>query len=242
MATAAVALRKDERPDERAELRRAIAAAKKARAAVDKQHDAIERAKELVAEAVGTLAAASAAVNTARQDHAQHIASVITGGGSPTSTGLIRAACAHERDAQDDLAASKAALSSLQADLADLESDAAVASRAVGRALATTLEPLCRRLVAETRAQYARFLETQAALSAVSALFDPWSPVATEAGLAGLFSDALASQSSAVREQWKAALSALRSDPGHCLPELMGMGSPDNRRKADDSYRALPRR
>jgi hypothetical protein len=220
MATAAVALRKDERIDERAELRRAIAAAQKARAAVDKQHDAIERAKELVAESVGALAAASTAVSTARQDHAQHIASVITGGGSPTSTGLIRAACAHERDAQDDLAASKDALSSLEADLADLESDAAVASRAVGRALATTLEPLCRRLAAETRAQYARFLATQAALSAVASLFDPWSPVAKEAGLAGLFSDALASQSSAVRKQWESAIKALRESADAVLPPL----------------------
>jgi hypothetical protein len=220
MATAAVALRKDERPDERAELRRAIAAAQKARAAVDKQHDAIERAKELVAEAVGALAAASTAVSTARQDHAQHIASVITGGGSPTSTGLIRAACAHERDAQDDLAASKDALSSLEADLADLESDVTVAGRTVGKALAEAMRRVTGSLIAEVRERHLSFLRARAALSAVASLFDPWSEIAKEAGLAGLYGDALGQRANETGAKWQAALKALRENADAELPSL----------------------
>jgi hypothetical protein len=211
---------KKEKVDERAALRAAVAEAQEARAAVAKQCDAIESARGHVAEAAGDHAAAVAAVDTAQRDHAERVATAIAGGASPTATGLIRAARAHERDAQDDLAASKDALRSLEADLHDLESDLHVAGKTVDKVLAATLEPLCRNLIAETRAQYARFLATQAALSAVSSLFDPWSPVAKEAGLAGLFSDTLASQSSAVRKQWQAALAAMHFDASIDLPSI----------------------
>jgi hypothetical protein len=218
MSVASLA-RKDERPDERAELRRAIAAAQKARAAVDKHHDAVERAEGVVAEAVGTLAAASAAVNTARQDHAQHIATAITGGSSPTSTGLIRAARAHERDAEDDHVAAKEALRSLQADLADLESDAAVAGRAVDAALATMMLPVAHRLLEEVRTHHVRWLAAQAAVTALGGLWDSWTEIHKRIDSTSSRSDADARFSIAARAEWETALKALRENADAPLPE-----------------------
>jgi hypothetical protein len=209
--------------DERAELRRAVTDAQEARAAVDRQRVSIERGTELVAEAVANLAAASAAVNTARETHAQHIASAITGGGSPTTTGLIPAARAHERDAEDELEALKSALSSLQAGLADMESDAAVAGRAVDAALAQALMPVARDLLVRTRDHYLKFMATDEALHAVTAVFNHWdggTEIAQQANRAGSLTDADARTLGATKQQWKAALEALKRDADAPLPPI----------------------
>jgi hypothetical protein len=218
MATV-TAIRKDE-GNERGALRHAVSAAAKARAAVAAHHAAIERAQEHVAEAVGNVAAASAAVNTARQDHAKQIASVITGGGSPTATGLIRAARAHERDAEDELAALKEALGSLQADLADLETDVSVAGRAVDAALAEMLKPVATRLLEEARAHHLRFLTTREALNVVGRSFNPWDggELTKQIDRVGTFSEADVRVSIATRQQWLDAIEALKMDAGAPLP------------------------
>jgi hypothetical protein len=208
--------------DERAELRRAVADAQQARAAVAVQHAAIERGKQLVQEAEANLAAARTNVATAREGHAQHIAKTIAGGGSPTSTGLIRAARATERDAEDDVEATKSALLKLEADLVLVETDAAVAAKSITRALTSTLEPLARRLIEEARAAHAHYLELQAAAVEVAGLWDSWHELRTEAGRVGLMSDADSRVSNASAAKWKSAIEAMRTDPDASLPPIEG--------------------
>jgi hypothetical protein len=105
-------------------------------------------------------------------------------------------------------------------DLTDAEADAAVAARAVDRALAETLGPVARRLLEEVRERHARFLMTQAALSAVGSLCgDPWSETRKEIDRAGLFTDALARLSSATEKEWLDAIKALRENADAPLPE-----------------------
>jgi hypothetical protein len=171
MATV-TAIRKADGGDQRAALKRAVADAQKARTAVERHRDAITRAEKLVQEAQAKFAVAGVAVGDARQEHARHIAAVISGGGLPSSTGAIRSARAHKRDAEDDLAASKDALNSLQADLGNLESDEHVAARVVDAALSTTVRPVALRLLEETRACHLQFLVMREALSTLSRSLD----------------------------------------------------------------------
>jgi hypothetical protein len=209
---------KKEKTDDRAELRRAVADCVAARAAVDKHREAIERAREHVTEAAGNAAAADTALNAAQRDHAQRIATAIADGSSPTATGLIRAARAHERDAEDELAAAKDALARLEADLADLEVDAAAGGRAVDDALRDALEPMLRALIEATRAHHASYLRAQVAMTVVAGLRDPWDPLRKEAGFIGLGSAADGRTMDASRREWESALAALRLDADAPLP------------------------
>jgi hypothetical protein len=174
--------------------------------------------REHVAEAVANHTAAVAALSTAQQDHAAHVASAITGGSSPTATGLIRAARAHERDAEDELAAAKNALSSLEGDLVLAEADAAVAGKAVDRALAETLEPTLRRLMDEARAHRDSYLRAQVAMVQVAGLFDPWHPLSKESSFVGLGSNADTHLMDESRAKWEDALKTLRENADAELP------------------------
>jgi hypothetical protein len=193
--------RKAEHTDERAALRQAVLAAAHAKAAVAAHCAAIERARELVAEAQTKLAAARA------------------GGGSPSSAGVIRAARTAERDCEDDIEAAKSALLLLETGLADLESDAAVAGKAVEKVLAVTMEPVVCRLIEEARVQHAQFVMTQAALSALGSLWDSWDPVSKQINRVGVFNDADARLSVASRQKWEAALNAMRENADAPLPD-----------------------
>jgi hypothetical protein len=219
MTVAAVALRKT--ADERAELRRAVAGCASARAAIDRQREAIERAREHVAEAAGDHAAAVTALNAAQRDHAERIATAITGGASPTATGLIRAARAHERDAEDELAAARAALTKLEADLADFEAGTAAAGKAVDAALAEMMEPIAWRLVEEVRERRRRFLALQAALCSLGSLFVSWSELRKQIDRTAMFGDADDVRvSRAAAKEWQAALAALRLDADAEVPAI----------------------
>jgi hypothetical protein len=210
--------------DERAELRRAVADVREARIAGDKQREAIERAREHVTEAVATHAAAAAAVSTAQQDHAAHVASAITGGASPTATGLIRAARALARDSEDELAAVRAALTKLEADLADLEVDTAAAGRAVDAALAEMMEPIARDLVVEVLGRRRGFLRAQAALAAMGSLFISWSELRRKIDRTALFGDDDDVRvSRAAAQEWNTALKAMRENADAELPPIDGM-------------------
>jgi hypothetical protein len=176
---------KKEKADERAELRRAVADAQEARAAVDRQRVSIERARQHVIEAEANVAAASAAVNAARANHVNDIASTIADGGLPTSMGLVRTARSNKLDAQDELAALKQALLKLEADLVLLQADAAAASKTVDRVLRVLLEPIVRALMAEARAHRDSFLRAQVAMVEVAGLFDAWHPLRKESSFVG---------------------------------------------------------
>jgi hypothetical protein len=215
--------RRDAPTDERAALRHVVSAATTARAAAAAHRAAIERARELVAEAQTKLAAARANVAAAREGHAKHIAKTVVAGGEPaSSTGAIRAARAVERDCEDDLEAAKSAVLALEGDLADLESDAAVAGKAIDKVLATTMEPIALRLIEEARAHHARFLTTQAALSALGSLWNSWDEIYQQINRAGSFTDADARLSRASRQKWETALNSMRMAADSPLPDLAG--------------------
>jgi chromosome segregation ATPase len=224
MAIVTALAKKTDSGDERAELKRAVADAHKARAAVDRQREAIERGKQLVQEAQAKLAAAGGAVVAAREKHAQHIAAAIAGGSSsPASTpGAIRAARAVERDCEDDIEAAKTAAASLESDLVDMETDASAAGRAVDTAVAATLKPVVARLLDEARACHLRFLMMREALNAMGRTFNPWDggDLTKLIDRVGTASEADVRVSIAVRKEWDAAIAALGVDASTELPTI----------------------
>jgi hypothetical protein len=215
----AALVKKDERADPRAEVRRAIADAQRARAAVDRQHDAIERAANLAMVNRGKLTAATKAVATARAEDIRQLAQSIAGGGT-TSPRQAPAAEAAAREAQADVEAARAAHEQLEGELKDVELAAARAGKAVDAALAAMLEPLARRMLEAACSHRLRFLTAQAALSVLGRLWDPWTEISKTIDRTAGSSDADTRVSIATRQQWVTAVEALKMDADAKLPSL----------------------
>jgi hypothetical protein len=209
--------------DERAALRHAVVAAAKAQAAVVAHCDAIEKARELVAEAEGKLRVAAKAVEAARQDSAQQIAAALVGGGgSPANKPGVRAARVAEQFCEDDVEAAKGAVATLAADLADLESDATRAAGVIDTALAEALRPLASRLLEDVRGHRLRFLRSQAALRMLGRLWNSWDDIVKEIDRTSSINDADMRLAIVVEQEWQAALAALKVDADAPLPNLAG--------------------
>jgi hypothetical protein len=220
MATV-TAMRKDkvDGGDERGALRRAVSDAQRTKAAVDRQLSTIASAREHVREATENLVAARIGVDAAQKGHAHHIAVALSSGSAPSSTGLIRAARATERDCEDECEAAKSAVTALETELADLQADMQIASKAVDRALAETLRPLAVHLLEEVHAHRARFLASQAALTVLGRLWNPWDELAKQIDRTSSYNDPEGRVASAVGKEWESALKALRTDPDAPLPD-----------------------
>jgi chromosome segregation ATPase len=207
--------------DERAALRSAVADLAKAKAAVIEHRAAIERAEEMVAMSKARHAAATAAVATAREQDAKALAAAISTGGS-SSARAARQARAAETEAGDDVEMARNALAQLTTDLAEVETDMQVASKAVDRVLAETLRPVALRLLEEVRGHRARFLMAQAALCTLGRLWNSWDDLVKEIGRTAGSSDADAQMSIASEREWEAALKAMRENADAALPDLAG--------------------
>jgi hypothetical protein len=207
MSVASLA-RKDERPDERAELRRAIAAAAEAREQVAATEAAIERSVRLVSEVRRKFEAASKAVAAARDEDAQQLAAAIVSGDTVSPQATRRAKEA-ETEAGDALAMARAAYKQLENDLPGVEAEAKHASKAVDAAIAAVVSPVREQMIAEAKAVRARYLVLIAALAAIG---EP---------LQFSISDAEHRQlSSTTGARWRAAIEALKTDAGAELPSL----------------------
>jgi hypothetical protein len=222
MSVTATALKKI---DERAALRVAIENASSTKAALAKAQASLEAATEHVARAEARLRTASAAVAQTREEHIGRVARALGDGREPpTAATSVQASRDAEIEARDEKDAAKAAVEQIAAGIADLETDMRVASKAVDKVLAETLEPTLRRLIAEARAHRARFLQAQAALTVVSGLWSPWDEIRKEADRVGVFNpDADARVADPARRAWETALKALRESADAELPPIDGM-------------------
>jgi DNA repair exonuclease SbcCD ATPase subunit len=142
--------------DDRAELRRAIAEAAKAREVVTAHTAAIERAEALLAEAESRFEAASAAVDAARSEHAKQVVTEIAAGSRPMPSSLLRTARAAAEDSESELHAVRAALQQLEASTADLVSTVWLAQQEVEAQIDRLVAPIARQILEE-----AKHLETE---------------------------------------------------------------------------------
>jgi hypothetical protein len=106
---------------ERAALREAIVAAAEAERKYEQAVAAVETAQGLVEESEGKAGAATLAIEKARAEHADSLASSISAGDKPPINKRMREARIAEQDAGDDLAGAKAALAQLEARVPDAE-------------------------------------------------------------------------------------------------------------------------
>jgi hypothetical protein len=213
--------------DERGALRAAIENASSTKVALSKAQASLEAATEHMARAGVRLRAAGVAVGKVREEHIERVANALGDGREPPSATSVQAARDAESEARDELDAARAAAELIKSDIADLESDVAVAGRAVHKALAEMMDPACRALIVQVRARHQQFLRAKSALLSVAGLFDTWSEVAKEANTAAnqpgfrlLHGDTTESQSGAVRQQWESALKALRENADAKLPDI----------------------
>jgi hypothetical protein len=107
-------------------------------------------------------------ITRSRQQRVQLATAISSGGAS--SARAARQARAAETEAGDDVETARNALAQLTTDLAEVETDMQVASKAVDRVLAETLRPVALRLLEEVRGRRARFLTAQAALCTLGRL------------------------------------------------------------------------
>ncbi len=131
-------------------LAQAIGEARKAEAAVEAQHAAIERARTLVEAAAVKCEAAEAAVAAARAHHAEQVASALKASSEVRAPAAMRVARSALADAEDELQAGRTAEERLQSDLADLEDAARWHRNNVAAAVNAVLAPIVRQLLAES--------------------------------------------------------------------------------------------
>ena len=103
----------------RAELAAAIEAASAAEERSATARGAVERAHKLCDDAERKLRTATAAVQWARQQHASRLAEAIAAGGTAPASALRSVRQAHA-EAEDDAAAARGALETLQREFAEL--------------------------------------------------------------------------------------------------------------------------
>ena len=136
----------------RAELARAIAAAKEAKDAVTRQRLAIDRARAAVRVAEKQVEAANEAVVEARQNHAKDLAAAAATD-APAPASKIRAARQAVVDAEDEVAATKDALDALKAKLPEVEATAKEREIAIDVAISgAIMAPAAERLLERARA------------------------------------------------------------------------------------------
>jgi hypothetical protein len=216
------AIRKADGGDELAGLRRAVSDAQREKLAIDKAHASAERAEQQIRDAEQRLVAATALIEKERKRLADQMEDAATAGRQATAPGAMRAARLAAADAEDTLAAAKEALRSIQADLANMQTNAAAANRAVDAAVAETLKPVAIRLLSEARAHHLRFLTTSEALYVVGLLFNKLDgdEAIKQIDRVGSFSDEDMRVAAGVRQQWATAIGLLKTDPGTALPSL----------------------
>ena len=219
MSVTPLAARKNSDPPERAALREPIAVAAAARKKVSATEAAIERAEGLVQTNRVRLEAATKAVATAQAEDAKQLAAAIAVGGSSPAR-ATRQARAAEIEAGDDVENARRALATLRVDLEDIEREAARADKAVDSALAERLKPTALLLIEKARDHHARFVATSEALSAITRLFTAWDggEITKQANRVAAFTDEDARMAAGVRQQWQAAIEALKVDADAELP------------------------
>jgi hypothetical protein len=168
MSVTALASKKD---DPRVELRRAVADAQEAWAAVDKQRAAIERAQQLVYAAKRKAESASKAVAAARDQDVQQLAAAIASGETVSPQATVRAH-AMEIEATDAVMMARAAYERLEIDLKDVEREAERAAKDVNAAVAAVLAPAAKRMTEEASVLRAQYLARVHAIDAMCVSLD----------------------------------------------------------------------
>jgi hypothetical protein len=128
----------------------AIGEAEKARKALDRQKAGIERLQKQVWAGDDAIAAAQKAVEKAQKDHVDAIAAAAALD-APTPASTVPAARKAVVEVQEQVEAARAALTKLQAGLADWEREASEASTAVEAAISAILAPHVIELVKAAR-------------------------------------------------------------------------------------------
>jgi hypothetical protein len=227
----------------RSRERQALAAAIEdnlaAEAKLEAQRNAVERAERLVGDAATKLAAAVAAVASAREHQARRVAQAISAGSQATPASALRAARAAEVEAQDNQDAGVAALAQLQASLADLEAGAASAAMRLEAALNALLSTagaplierlrLCRIETAELLAILCFIRERGGVRHGTNSretreLAEPLAAIKPDIGkaLAAIgfpFADVDHAMQHPIVNVWAEAVAALRADADASLPE-----------------------
>jgi Tfp pilus assembly protein PilX len=223
---------------ERQALAAAIESVAEAERAEEAGREAVTRAVALVREGELTLAAANAAVVSAKERHSTAVAAAI-GNGVAVPSGTLKAARAAQADAEDDFSASSDALTQWETKLSDLEASTASAHMAVEVAinalLATAALPMIKAIAEHrtklmallsvsywiarrgserhgTSAHFSTIPELAAPLAAVSASIE----AALRVGTGGWNSDSALAHP--VLNRWADAVAALRLSADAPLP------------------------
>jgi CheY-like chemotaxis protein len=151
----------------RQKLAAVIAEARKAEAVVVSYRAARERAENLVTAAATKCEEAGAAIDAARQQHAQEVADALRSATEVRASAPLKAAKLAEGDAQEALAAGNAALQRLTADLAAAEEASRWAANAVQAAVNSVAAQALQLLLADAMAAKIRFTVSMAIVGQV---------------------------------------------------------------------------
>jgi hypothetical protein len=188
---------------------------------VTKHEVTIEKARELLKESKGKLAAATVAVGNARAEDAAALVAAISSGGAPSARAIKRAR-AEEVEAADDVEAARAAHKQLEDDLADVEDELRQAEKAVDSAIAATLEPIAREMFAQALRRRAQWQAAVFTLDMLRPRLGPTSDLVKQIERL-TYIDRFAAEDRElalkVRAAWAPSLAALRSDAEAQLPE-----------------------
>jgi hypothetical protein len=202
--------------DERAELRRAIAAVAEARAEVAAIRDAVERAEYLAMAGRAKLDVARKAIVTAKARDAEELAAALVRGAGSTPVQMVQRARAEETAAVDALEASRAAITKLEANLKRVEYEVERADKGVRDAVAAIMAPFAEKMRAEARDLRSKYLMRMYVIGAmVESRLDGVAPV-----LFDIREEEHRQFCAAVLRPWVDAIEALMRDADAPLPAI----------------------
>jgi hypothetical protein len=137
--------------DPRDHLRQVISEAAKAHGKAERHAEAVRRARDMVVAAEQSLSVTGGALEAARTVRAEGLAHAAATGTAPKVDGALRAARAAQENAEDELEAAQAALSSLEMDGRELRESKSGLDDAIVRAVAAVMETTAGRILERIR-------------------------------------------------------------------------------------------